>query len=173
MRDTLKIVVFSFLAAIIYGILHDMVTAHICVEYFTIAHPYVIDSKSPVMLALVWGVLATWWVGLALGMALAGAARLGGKPPVSFAQLRNPIIAVMAVSALCAVLAAWAGAVLSAIDVIHIAPRWEDRIAPDRHGRFLTVAWAHSASYLAGALAGVTLIWRTWRRRRIQVETAR
>ena len=37
--ESLKIVVLCIVAAIVYGILHDQVTARVCVEYFTIGHP--------------------------------------------------------------------------------------------------------------------------------------
>jgi hypothetical protein len=37
-----KIVLSTLFAAISYGIIHDMITAHFCVEYFTIGHPKII-----------------------------------------------------------------------------------------------------------------------------------
>lgn len=55
----------SVIAAVIYGIIHDQVTARICVEYFTVGHPRLIDSDSPPVLGLFWGIVATWWAGLA------------------------------------------------------------------------------------------------------------
>ena len=66
--EFIKILFFSVVAAIFYGILHDQVTAHICVEYFSIAHPPVFTTNSPFLLALGWGIIATWWVGLPLGL---------------------------------------------------------------------------------------------------------
>ena len=78
--EALKIVLFATLAAVCYGILHDQVTAHLCVEYFTIAHPPVFPTESPFWLAIGWGIIATWWVGLRLGVLLAVAARFGAKP---------------------------------------------------------------------------------------------
>ena len=50
-----KIIVGSILIAIVYGICHDMVTAHTDISYFTIFHPHIIDSYSPVDMALLWG----------------------------------------------------------------------------------------------------------------------
>jgi len=67
----LKIVGLGVLAAIGYGIVHDQVTVRVCLEYFTIFHPRLISSTSPTLLALAWGVAATWWVGLPLGLGLA------------------------------------------------------------------------------------------------------
>jgi hypothetical protein len=54
----------TVLLTIVFGIALDMVTAHVAVEYFTVHHPPVVDSESPVVMALVWGVLASWWFGL-------------------------------------------------------------------------------------------------------------
>ena len=47
-----KIAAFATAAAIGYGEAHDQLTAHICVEYFSLAHPPVIASDSPFGLML-------------------------------------------------------------------------------------------------------------------------
>ena len=69
-----SIILLSIVTAVAYGILHDLVTAHVCLEYFTVAHPPILPSQSPVVMAFLWGVLATWWVGLIMALA----AFLGG-----------------------------------------------------------------------------------------------
>src|SRR5688500_9214653 len=66
----LRSVGLSLLAAIGYGVAHDQVTARICVEYFTLGHPPLFPPDSPTFPALGWGVAATWWVGLPLGLLL-------------------------------------------------------------------------------------------------------
>ena len=53
-----RIVLLSIASAIGYGILHDQVTARVCVEYFTIGHPPVFSTDSPTLLALGWGTIA-------------------------------------------------------------------------------------------------------------------
>lgn len=93
--ENARIIGFATLAAIAYGILHDQVTAHLCVEYFTIGHPPIFATSSPFLLALGWGVIATWWVGLPLGIGLAIAARAGPAPKLALAQLRRPILLLM------------------------------------------------------------------------------
>ena len=50
--EYVKIVAFCVAAAIAYGILHDQVTAHLCVEYFTIAHPPVFHTESASVMSL-------------------------------------------------------------------------------------------------------------------------
>ncbi|HEY1799447.1 MAG TPA: hypothetical protein VGG46_00820, partial [Terriglobales bacterium] len=99
--ETLKIWLLSIASAIFYGILHDQITARICVEYFSIAHPTILPLTSPTALALEWGVLATWWVGAILGILLSIAARIGKRPLVTARALIRPLailLVAMAVS---------------------------------------------------------------------------
>ena len=75
--EPLKILLLCVDAAVVYGILHDSVTARVCVEYFTVGHPPVFDTDSPTLLAFGWGFIATWWVGFILGILAIAACRLG------------------------------------------------------------------------------------------------
>ncbi|HUK48266.1 MAG TPA: hypothetical protein VLW06_11765 [Terriglobales bacterium] len=93
--EFLKIWLLSIGAAITYGILHDQVTAHFCVEYFSIAHPIILPLTSPTLLALQWGILATWWVGAFLGLLLAISARSGSYPTLSAREITRPLIALL------------------------------------------------------------------------------
>src|SRR3979411_1520576 len=95
-----KIVLLSIAAAICYGILHDQVTARICVEYFTVFHPPVFPTDDPTLLALGWGVIATWWLGAFLGVVLAISARTGRRRKVAARELVRPVLRVLAVMAL-------------------------------------------------------------------------
>lgn len=91
----LRIIGFCILGAITYGILHDQVTVRISPEYFTIGHPPIFNAESATLLALKWGVAATWWVGLILGVVLSVSARCGNLPPVHSAQLMRPIMQLL------------------------------------------------------------------------------
>ncbi|WP_197424335.1 hypothetical protein, partial [Sphingomonas sp. CCH9-E2] len=116
--ESLKIILFAILSAVVYGILHDQVTAHLCVEYFTIGHPPVFATDSPFLLALGWGVIATWWVGLILGILLALAARVGRAPKLGVNDVRAWIVWLMLVSAGGAAVGGIVGALLAAQDAI-------------------------------------------------------
>ncbi len=161
MAEALKIIFFSIGAAVIYGILHDQVTAHLCVEYFTIAHPPAFPTQSPFWLAIGWGIIATWWVGLALGLALAVAARFGPSNKFGLKELRPAIIKLMLVSAICALLAGLAGALAGSAGLVLVADPLATLIPQQKHVAFLTALWAHSASYLVGAAGGLFVIGRT------------
>lgn len=165
--EAAKIVAFSTAAAVVYGILHDQITAHVCVEYFSIAHPPVFDTTSPFLLALGWGVIATWWVGLPLGLGLAAAARLGRGRRRGLAQLRGSILKLMAFGGLAALVCGVLGAGLVANGLAPVPGGWGAILPRDRHVPFAFDAWAHMASYGFGALGGLFLILRTaWLRLR-------
>src|SRR4051794_29303837 len=90
------IVVLCIVSAVAYGVVHDQITARICIEYFTVFHPPVFATDSPTLQGLGWGVIATWWVGLLLGLPLVLAARFGGRPVRSVRTLVRPIATLLA-----------------------------------------------------------------------------
>lgn len=153
-----SIIALSIGAAVFYGVIHDQITARLCLEYFTIAHPPVINSNSPTVQGLVWGVIATWWVGLLLGVPLAIVARTGEAPPWDVKPILRPMAILLGVMALCAFVAGLIGFTLAARGIISIGAGWADEISPQQHIRFVTVAWAHNASYLSGFVGGMVLI---------------
>jgi hypothetical protein len=162
-----KIVLFSLAAAIVYGILHDQVTAHLCVGYFTIAHPPVFPTQSPFFLALGWGVLASWWVGLPLGFVLASVARWGPARRLALADLRPGILRLLVAMAICALLAGIGGGNLVAAGLAPVPGGWAARIPAEKQVAFSADAWAHAASYGSGIIGGLALIaWTLCRRMR-------
>ncbi|WP_298328507.1 hypothetical protein [Asticcacaulis sp.] len=163
--ESIKIIGFSVFAAVSYGILHDMVTAHLCVEYFTIAHPPIFATQSPFLLALGWGIIATWWVGLPLGILLAACGRLGPKNKLSFIQLLRPILILMSVSAVAALVAGLSGAALVLTAMGNIPEPWGEIIPSNKHITFNAAYWAHSTSYLFGFAGGLTVLAFTFYRR--------
>jgi hypothetical protein len=163
--EAARIVAFCLATAIAYGILHDQVTAHLCVEYFSIAHPRVVPTESPFLLALVWGLLATWWVGLPLGLLLAAAARIGPGSRLGLADLRPSILWLLAAMALCALAAGLWGAWSVASGRSPVPGGWGAVLPPRIHVAFSAAAWAHLASYSSGIVGGLAVIgWTVWKR---------
>jgi hypothetical protein len=163
--EFVKIVLFSVGAAIVYGIVHDQVTAHLCVEYFTIAHPPLFPTQSPFWLAVGWGVIATWWVGLPLGILLGAVARAGPHTKLSLADVRPLIVRLLLVMAACAIVAGVLGAYVTATGIAQLPPYWAQVIPRDKQVAFATDSWAHLASYLSGVLGGLFVIGYALRRR--------
>ncbi len=160
------IVALCVLAAVAYGIVHDQVTARVCIEYFTVFHPLIVRSDSPTIQGLVWGVVATWWVGLPLGVGLAFAALGGKRPPCSMRSLLRPIATLLAVMAVGAFVLGCVGYLLGTNGMLQPPRRVAANLHEDRHARFLADLWAHNASYWLGLFGGLVLIGRTWRSRR-------
>jgi hypothetical protein len=156
-----KIMLLGIAAAVVYGILHDQVTARVCVEYFTIGHPPIFHTDDPTLLGLGWGIIATWWVGLILGVMVGAAARLGGLPKLPARALVRPVALMMVVVGLLALLAGVAGYLLARQGVVWLVGWLADAIPPEKHTAFLADLWAHTASYGFGFLGGVALVVRT------------
>jgi hypothetical protein len=166
MWEGAKIIAFSVFCAVIYGVLHDQVTAHVAVEYFTIAHPPVFPTQDPFWLAMGWGVIATWWMGVILGASLAVSARMGRWPKASLRDVRRPIILLMAISGALAMSFGALGWAITDLRVPGTIDFWANEIDPSRHARFAFAAWAHSVSYLVGAIGGLMICVRILARRR-------
>jgi|SRR5579859_6971364 len=165
--EALKIIALCILAAITYGIVHDQITARICIEYFTIGHPPVFHTTSPTLLGLGWGVIATWWVGLFLGVPLALAARCGTRTRLTAAQLTPSIAKLLVVMACAAFLAGLMGFILASRGTIQLPDFMAGSIPSNHRVGFMADWWAHSASYLSGFVGGMVVIVWSWRKRRI------
>jgi hypothetical protein len=160
-----KIVLLCMGAAMLYGIAHDLITAHVCVEYFTIGHPRIFATESPSLLALGWGVAATWWVGALLGLALAIAATRGPRSVRSAGSLVTPIATLLAGIGVVALIAGVAGYGLARVGAVILVEPLASKVPPDRHVAFLAVLWAHTASYGVAFVGGAVLVRRVWQSR--------
>jgi hypothetical protein len=160
------IVVLCVAAAVAYGILHDQVTARICVEYFTIGHPPIFGTDDPTLLGLAWGFWATWWVGVMLGIPLAVVARVGKLPKVPVLALVRPLTILMVASAVCALIGGVVGMILARNGVVQLLEPMASAVPPEKHVTFLTDLWAHNASYIAGFIGGGLVMLHTWMKRR-------
>ncbi len=163
--ESLKILFLCVGSAILYGILHDQVTARVCVEYFTIGHEPIFNTESPTLLAFGWGVIATWYVGLFLSVPAILTSRVGSWPKISAWQLARPIgilLIVMGLSSLASGIAGYYAAKSGAAP-IHFS--LEDLVPPEKHNAFVADYWSHSAAYQVGEVGGILLcigvvLWR-------------
>lgn len=145
-------------AAVVYGILHDQVTARVCVEYFTIGHPPIFNTQSPTLLALGWGIIATWWVGIMLGVPTALACRAGSWPKFTARQLVWPIVILMVVMGIGALTAGIAGYYAAQSGDVQLVGGLDSRIAPEKHAAFIADLWAHITSYALGFIGGWVIV---------------
>ena len=145
--EAIKIILFGVFVAIVYGIAHDMVTAHVYVEYFTVYHMHVVDSDSPVVMAFIWGVIATWWVGFFASLLWCGAALAGPLPLLPFRQLAK----IISVGALILLVSAMAvlGVLYLAYPALPIDSFGFDR---PMNRQLFSVGGTHLFSYFAAAV---------------------
>ncbi len=153
--EVFRILILCVSAACVYGIVHDQVTARVCVEYFTIGHPPIFGgTQSPTLLAFGWGIIATWWVGLPLGLLLSAAARIGPMPKWSWRKLVRPLAVTLALMGICALVAGVAGYQKNQAQALGA---YHGEIPPERWALFMADYWAHLSSYATGVLGGFVL----------------
>lgn len=165
---SLSIVGLSILACVIYGIIHDQVTARLCVEYFTIFHAPIFGTDDPTVLGIGWGILATWWVGLFLGVPLAIVSRAGKLPKRSAGNLIRPMVVLMIVAGCIATAAGLVGLVAASNGWIWMVEPWASRIPSGSHVLFLVDLCAHNASYAVGFVGGLVMMALVWRSRLLE-----
>jgi len=162
---SVAIITVSILLAVIYGIVHDLITANMSIEYFTIGHPKIIESEAPLQLALAWGVAATWWAGLVIGVLMSIAALIGKKPKAELVDVFKHMLYVFFSMALIATLSGTIGYIMATHEVFRLTPVLAEQIAPERHHLFLAVGWSHGASYLTGFIGGIVVCIKIWMKR--------
>jgi hypothetical protein len=165
--EWVKIICLCVGFAALYGILHDQVTARVCVEYFTIGHSPIFQTESPTLLALGWGVIATWRAGLAIGWIAACLARLGTWPKVGARDLVRPLLVLSVVVGVASFCAGVAGYLAANAGWTTLPTGWFDAVPKRRHAVFIADLWAHRTAYLIGLLGGVATCIRVLRLRRL------
>jgi len=147
------------LGAILFGIAHDLVTAHVAVEHFTVYHPRLIESESPIAMALLWGVLATWWMGLIFGLIMGVVGVVGHQPRLPLRRVARALtIGLLVVLALSMMVLVGSYVVIVTMDFAPGAERAE----------LVAVRLTHMASYLFAAGLGIILcLWIARTRRAI------
>jgi hypothetical protein len=162
MLRSLAIVALSVAAAVVYGVLHDQITARVCVEYFTVGHARIVDSDDPTVLGLVWGVVATWWAGLLLGIPLAITARVGSRPKRAVKSLVRPVLGLLGLMGAFALAAGVVGFTLARSGNVMLPAELKEKLPPDRWPGFQACALAHQASYNVAFVGGGMLIAWVW-----------
>jgi hypothetical protein len=80
-------------------------------------------------------------------------------------DLIRPLARLLMVMLGIAIVAGLIGYFTAKAGIFHLVERLAVRIPSELHVPFLVCGWAHSASYLAGLVGGITLWILTWRRR--------
>jgi len=181
-KEFFKIIGLSVLVAVTYGIIHDQITARMSPKYFTswaVPHHKEVSNAlglspgtSPTIVGLVYGIIATWFVGAILGTTAASCARVGDKLPKLVAKdLIKPMLAHLIFTGVCAFLAGNC-AVATEEELKH---EFHEGLNYKSHNElpyivyytpmtlqelkdFKRVSYAHSTSYLTGVLNEIVLM---------------
>lgn len=166
-REGVQIILLGVGAAVVYGILQDQVTAHVCVEYFTIGHIDYLNLKDPALIAFEWGVAATWWVGLPLGTLLAISARAGRRrPKLTTKDLLRPTLLLMVSTGALALVAGMTGYFAARSGAAHLLEPLATLVPKEKQVAFLADLWAHTAAYAVGCIGAIVVCLWAWRKRR-------
>jgi hypothetical protein len=109
------------------------------------------------LLALLWGVIATWWAALPMGLIIALNNELGSRIKLEFSEVLKLIVKLIFVMFGIAIIAGIAGYILAELEMIYLAPRLANKIEISKHSRFLAVGWAHFSSYISGIMGTIVL----------------
>src|SRR5579863_551513 len=156
-REAVKIILLPTGAAIVYGIVMDQITIRICPEYFTVAHPHIFNTGSLTLLALGWGVIATWWAGAIPGVAFAIAGRTGSLPKLTWRKFVRPLVILAVIMTATSVAAGFLGAWMVNVGSQPAVQAWAMGLPLDKQAAFMADAFAHVCSYAVGALGCLTI----------------
>ena len=131
------------------GLSIDVVTANVAVEYFTVHHPHILNSQSPWVMALVWGIGASWWFGLIAGVLLWWM-NLRRPQPLSGKRIVRMIVPCLVVIWLVMM-----GIVAGVYGIAGWIPEKQRRVTFESDRRLMAVALSHSTEY---ALSGIVTI---------------
>lgn len=99
----IQIVALGVLTAVSYGIVNDQLACRQCIQYFTVGHtPFhkrLLETDNPTLNGVVWGIYATWALGLIAGVAIATAAR--ATKLVALSALSLTPVAILVVIGTC------------------------------------------------------------------------
>jgi hypothetical protein len=152
MREALKIIALTVGLSCAYGIVHDQITARVCIEYFTIGHVSPANIPwTPTVLGLFWGIVATWWVGVLLGIPLTICARVGPWPKRTARELLRPLLLLLAITFTCAMTGLLVARLTGFTVPRHIL---SERLPDDRVAVFSADLVTHNLSYGVGLFGG-------------------
>ena len=159
LRRFLTVVLGSTGLACVLGIGLDLVTANVAVEYFSIHHPRVLPTENPWILAVYWGIAASWWFGAILGAIVASINHRRRQP-------LEPRRILGWTATACAVLWITMISILLAVMALSSTIPLEKRRATfESDRRLVAVAMAHQYEYVLGAAAALVIAVMTWQSR--------
>ena len=153
-RETLVFLLQVVSLTCLLGLAVDVVTANVAVEYFTVHHPHVVDIHSPWIMAVVWGIGASWWFGLIAGVLLWW---MNARRPRPLSERR---VLRMIVPALVAIWFVMMAIVAGVYGIAGWIPENQRRVTFESDRRLMAVAFSHYTEYALGGIVTIVLMVR-------------
>jgi hypothetical protein len=133
-------------------------------------HPIIVPTDNPILLALMWGIVATWWVGLFLGIPLAFVCRFGSRPKLTVKDVVRPVLLLLVCLYGASMLLGLVGYTAGRMESLRLLLQLDFLhgyfgIGPERYAPFLFNLLAHEAAYWLGAIGGIVLLCCLWKKR--------
>jgi hypothetical protein len=157
LRRFLTILFGSTFLACLLGICLDLVTANVAVEYFSVHHPRILPTENPWALALLWGIIASWWFGAVAGAIVALINYRRQQPLEAIRILKWTAVACVAL---------WMIMISILVTIMAISstiPVEQRRASFETDRRLVAVAMAHQYEYVLGTIAMLVIAVMTWR----------
>ncbi|MCJ8330444.1 MAG: hypothetical protein HRT89_15020 [Lentisphaeria bacterium] len=149
MKEYLKITLLCIFAAILYGIVHDQISAQISMEFFTKG-----DSESSArFIALVKGILWTWWFGLILSIPLGLCARHGKRNKLKAKKLILPVARVIATVFVFSLCSGLIGYAIATLGLHELSDKLVSSIPEESRNGYIANIWSSFGAYV-GAVVG-------------------
>ena len=159
------------LVAGLYGVLHDQLTYTVAPEYYT-CFKFPQFGLSPELVAIprlgaaAVGFLATWWIGIPIGLGLAVVLLFHPAGAILRAYLKGMLVLI------CTALAfGLAGLMLGFLFFARMADNWLLPEGVTQAGRFIAVGCMHNGSYLGGLVGLILAILHLVRNRKVAIST--
>lgn len=157
--ECVKIVFLCIIASVVYGTVHDQITVRLCPAYFTewYFHAEVFQHPNLTVVGLFWGIVATWWVGLILGVPIAIVSIYGAVEWWTWRRSVKPLVLLIISLWITAAIGYWTSILLSFradSEALGYFPETDQDLL-----RFSSVLVAHNVSYVAGAIGGLLIAW--------------
>ncbi|WP_254511499.1 hypothetical protein [Anatilimnocola floriformis] len=154
LRQVLQI---GITAEVLYAMLQDQISARLCPEYFTVAHPRIVGLNDPTLLGIAWGFLGAWWGGALIGALTGFSARLGSWPKMRPAELLIPFACLLVFQAIVTAAAGWLGTHEVTEPGFTIIEPLASQIPVARHHACYIVSRMHQGTYLSAIIGGVVI----------------
>ncbi len=157
MKQILQIILLCLVVTIVFGITHNQVSARVSLEYFTIGHIKLIESTSPTLMGIAWGIHPNWWVGLSMGLLFAIVGRVGKWPKRNFRFFIKPLLLLFVISGTASAVAGILGYRLTGSGALCLSEPLYTTIPMSGHAAYISALWMHTASYTIATMGALII----------------